>query len=341
METSYLDIWKILDIDKWQRLQDSLALATKLAIITVDYKGIPVSKHSYPCSFCQLIRSQSEYSKYCFKCDSRGGLEAVRLNAPYIYLCHCNIVDLAIPIMIDGKYIGAVMAGEVVLKVEEENKLEKILTSPLIELFADDDVVQMYKEIPKTTYAEVERSANMLFEISNYIVAEALNKNMILEMYSELVVSSKAKKQNSAVTGYAQDNIKHVKKVIGNAFTDAYVKNTVEDKAICKNPVLRPAFDYIFKNKGEKISQEQMAKLCHLSVSHFSRIFAKEAGESFPAFFSRLKVQWSKHLLENTDLSILQISEELGFSDTSYYIRIFKKFEKITPAVYRKFFMEG
>ena len=37
----------------------------------------------------------------------------VRSNEPYIYLCHYNIVDVAVPIIIDGRYMGAIMAGTV------------------------------------------------------------------------------------------------------------------------------------------------------------------------------------------------------------------------------------
>lgn len=186
MQTSYLDIRKILDIEKWQQLQNSIALSTKLAIITVDYKGVSVTRHSYPCSFCKYVRDQPELLNYCFKCDSRGGLEAARLNAPYIYLCHCNIIDLAVPIVIDGKYIGAVMAGEVRLPPDEENCLEKILISPTKALFENREVMRMYNDIPMAKFKDVEQCARMLFEISNYIVEEANKKNMILEMCSNL-----------------------------------------------------------------------------------------------------------------------------------------------------------
>ena len=84
-----------------------------------------------------------------------------------------------------------------------------------------------------------------------------------------------------------------------------------------------------------------MAQLCHISTSHFSRLFAKEVGEGFSSFVSRLKVEWSKQLLEKTDLPVTQISDELGFSEPGYYIKTFKKFEKVTPATYRKYYAES
>ena len=114
-----------------------------------------------------------------------------------------------------------------------------------------------------------------------------------------------------------------------------------EERIKCKNPVLQPAFDYIFEKKGEDLSQKHIAEICHISTSYFSRIFPKEVGESYSGFISRLNVQRSKHLLEDTNWTIVHISEELGFNDVGYYIRTFKKYENVTPAVYRKFFMES
>lgn len=80
MTIDYLDLHKIINVDKWQSLQDALAKQTGMAIITVDYKGVPVTKHSGCHSFCQLLRDDPELSKNCQKCDSRGGIEATRLN---------------------------------------------------------------------------------------------------------------------------------------------------------------------------------------------------------------------------------------------------------------------
>ncbi|WP_252233382.1 PocR ligand-binding domain-containing protein, partial [Clostridium sp. DSM 1985] len=82
-----LNLNKVIDLEKWVNLQESLAVVTKVAIIIVDYKGNPITKHSGCHRFCKAVRANPELVKYCQKCDSRGGLEAVRLNEPYIYLC--------------------------------------------------------------------------------------------------------------------------------------------------------------------------------------------------------------------------------------------------------------
>ena len=105
------DLKSLLDIPLWETVQDHIARLTGTAIITVDFKGIPITKHSCRTRFCSVIRENPVSCKRCFRCDALAGLEAVRLGKPYIYLCHCGIVDVAIPVMGGETYLGAVMFG--------------------------------------------------------------------------------------------------------------------------------------------------------------------------------------------------------------------------------------
>jgi ligand-binding sensor protein len=100
MNAKPLKLINILNLKKWKVLQDNLANITGMAITTVDYKGIPVIEKSNYTNFCTFIRSDFEREKHCQKCDSIGGLEGVRRNQAYKYLCHFNIVDIAIPIVV-------------------------------------------------------------------------------------------------------------------------------------------------------------------------------------------------------------------------------------------------
>ncbi len=181
---------KLIDLEKWEDLQETIASVTNVAIIIVDYKGNPVTKHSGCHRFCKEIRANPELVKYCQKCDSRGGLEAVRLNEPYIYLCHYNIIDIAIPIMIDGKYIGAIMAGQVkLLDVKVESSLEKILvlSKDSSARKALDDFKEYYYELPVLSYEKIKKISDMLFSLCNYLIEEALEKNLISDIYLKIV----------------------------------------------------------------------------------------------------------------------------------------------------------
>ena len=336
-----MQLEKILDIAKWQSLQDSLAISTRLAIITVDFMGAPVTRHSEPRPFCKMIRGSMDLEGYCRKCDSRGGLEAVRLKKPYIYLCHRNIVDVAVPIIVAGKYVGAVMAGEVrVSDADNDFGLEKILLSPRRKLLQNPNIRLMYNAIPAMPLQEIEIATQLISDLCQYIVGEAMNRNLMLELYEKFFPHNHVQ-DNLTPEGYNIDAVYNAKKELECAATNIYVESSAKKKLTCTNPVLQPAFNYIYQNKGENVTQTKAAGLCHLSAGYFGRLFMKETGEKFTRFMSRQKVEWAKLMLERTEYSVAQISEELGFGEPGYFIKTFKKLEAITPAIYRRYYREN
>lgn len=335
MRSGSLKLDKILDIPKWKNLQDALARVTGLAIITVDYKGVPITQHSSRRQFCGYMREHPDLEAFCQKCDSRGGLEAVRIGMPYTYLCHCHIVDIAIPIIVDDKYIGAIMAGQIKLSDKsEEDRLETILNSPIQKQFDSPDFRKQFDEIPSMSFDQLQRAVDMLSILSNYIVEEAMNKNLVLEMYEQVLSNERI---GDISEGHQINTVENIRRNLGVAVVSAYIKTSSENKQTCANRILQPAIDHIFEHKGEMLPQKTASEMCHISPGHFSRLFMKETGEHYANFYSRQKVEWSKQLLEKTNLPITQISDELGFNEPGYFIKTFRKFEGITPAIYRKF----
>ncbi|ENK1242015.1 PocR ligand-binding domain-containing protein [Clostridium botulinum] len=164
-----------IDIEMFQKIQDDIAKATGLGIITCDYKGKPVTKHSRCSQFCMAIRKIKSCKELCEKCDSRGGLEAVRTGKPYIYRCHKGLVDFAVPIIIEGHYLGSVMAGQILTEKEQLEKLETMVQSS-DESKLEDELLDLYNETTVIPFEKIEAVAHMMFHISNYIVGEAVLK---------------------------------------------------------------------------------------------------------------------------------------------------------------------
>ncbi|WP_125154626.1 sensor histidine kinase [Clostridium rectalis] len=170
-----------IDIEMFQKIQDDIAAATGLGIITCDYKGRPVTKHSKCAEFCEAIRKIKGYKELCEKCDSRGGLEAVRTGNPYIYRCHKGLVDFAVPIIIEDQYLGAVMAGQILTEEKELEKLE-IMVQNVGNLELKNELLTLYNKIPVIQFEKIEAIAQMMFHISNYIVGEAALKMAQMEL---------------------------------------------------------------------------------------------------------------------------------------------------------------
>ena len=58
--------------------------------------------------------------------------------------------------------------------------------------------------------------------------------------------------------------------------------------------------------------------------------------ESFSDYLNRLRIEKACRLLEESDLSIAQVSSEVGYSEHSYFCRVFKKVMGKTPSLWRR-----
>lgn len=318
MRTAFTEIDQIVNPKKFQLIQDDIALATDLAIITVDYMGKPLTTHSNCSEFCKNVRS-SKYGNYCEKCDSHGGLEAARNRKPFIYICHAGIVDFAIPIIVNDLYLGAFMAGQIRLSsLDSHYAPERILhnVNQTFDPMKDAGFQESYAKLPIMRLDKIIALANMLLHISNYCVNEAELKTLI---------TSNSKRQESIhfdKTKYINDD---------QGLTRPLHKHTRNESYL----IIQPALTFIKKHPKEKITLKKLADLCNISPSYFSKLFARENLGSLSDYVNRAKTERAKELLLETNWPIRTVAENLGFDDCGYFIKVFKHSTNKTPLEYR------
>lgn len=103
-----------------------------------------------------------------------------------------------------------------------------------------------------------------------------------------------------------------------------------------KQPVVRNCILYINDHIREKISLNEICDSLGVNKSYLSSIFNREMGFSIVDYIHKKRISNAKYLLSNTDFSISEISDYVGYFDTSYFIRIFKTVSGITPLKYRE-----
>ena len=324
-----LDLKSILDIPLWEKIQDELARLTGTAIITIDYKGNPITKHSCRTDFCSVIREDPVFRKRCCRCDALAGLEAVRMGKPYIYLCHCGVVDAAVPVTVGNRYLGAVMFGQVrIPDGDTDAKVERLVSE--VSSFQTgsesdrQDLIEMYDRLPEMEYKRIVAIADTLNAIVNYIVDRAVNSENEAMTYKFLLQNSNI--QNAAAFSEIQ----------GLKAPELEWGDFPVERELPKSSPIYPAVAYVHNHRQEMVTMNDMARLCHLSPSYFSRLFRREMGENFINYVNRIKVQWAKERLRSSNDSVVQIAQELGYMDSSYFISVFKKFEGTTPLAYRQ-----
>ncbi len=95
------------------------------------------------------------------------------------------------------------------------------------------------------------------------------------------------------------------------------------------------AREYIISNYNTDIELEDIARHACLSVNHLLRTFKQAFGQSPHQYLIKVRVDRAKYLLRNTNYTINEIVEIIGFECPSSFIRLFKSINKVTPGKYR------
>ncbi len=94
--------------------------------------------------------------------------------------------------------------------------------------------------------------------------------------------------------------------------------------------------NYISQNIGKEIYVSEIADYIGMNPEYLTRFFKKEKGVSLKKYIDSQKLTRAKHLLENTDESVTEIANSVGYSNYVSFTRAFKQHMGVAPSEYRK-----
>jgi len=98
-----------------------------------------------------------------------------------------------------------------------------------------------------------------------------------------------------------------------------------------KNAHVISAMRYINENIRKPLSLNDVSEAIHLSKEYTSKIFKKEMNQTISEYINEQKMLIAKEMLYNNDLSLREISLQLGYDNYGYFSRVFKKHFSISP----------
>ena len=99
---------------------------------------------------------------------------------------------------------------------------------------------------------------------------------------------------------------------------------------------IRKVVSYLRYNYSQEISLAKLAKTAAMAPSYLSRQFKEETGMTISETIRRMRCDQAARLLKETGISIAEISSFVGYQDSNYFVKVFKKTLGKTPSEFRK-----
>ncbi|WP_285122010.1 helix-turn-helix domain-containing protein, partial [Lactococcus petauri] len=107
----------------------------------------------------------------------------------------------------------------------------------------------------------------------------------------------------------------------------------LHDSDISNNVLAKEILNFI-ENNIRTVSLENISQKFHFHPNYLSALIKKETGCSYSEWLIKFRIDYAKKYLSQTDLSVQQIIEEVGYSDKTYFFKLFKEHVNMTPGAY-------
>ena len=182
-------------------------------------------------------------------------------------------------------------------------------------------------------------------KIYHYIKEEDPARMFFVRGYLELLIASLIAKNNPVETA---DNAvlpfeEGTEEKLSSKFTPlseeeklSKIRDKIKKNNIAPDYRIQAVVDYIVLHPKENYSPKRLSDMAGLSKQRFSSLFTSQVGKSPMVYVKELKLTTAARKLLVSNLHINEIAYELGYEDTNYFIREFKRSFGCTPRQYRQ-----
>lgn len=358
------ELLNLIDIDSLKEILNAFTTTTGLMANVVDVSGRSIFSRkdmTQCCKFCKLIMNMEHGLERCQSAYERAGKQAALFGEPYIFRCPAGLIEWAAPIMVDGRHLGSIICGQVLMWEPEEffwielREMNKSLTSDFKELF------KAVEELPVVSGDTVQAASYLLYIIANFITRSGWEQKkrkeelMIqkLRLNEELETRKKLEEQLGQLFIYSMNKESDLMELIKNGNTEQANRLLTE---LTTDIILgsKGNMDVIRTRSIELIvmtsrtavsagvSQERTSRInasfiqlilqqnsiddislqLQTAIDIFQKEIQKRTSIPEPAAIKAMKEYMKQHFRENLTLDTIA---ESAFLSASYASRLFKK----------------
>lgn len=228
--------------------------------------------------------------------------------------------------------------GQEALEQYGNHKIDLIITDIEMPIMNGLEYMRRIREVSDSTeiviltaYEEFEYAQKAIQnQVINYIL-KPIDEEQILETLKKAKDNLEKKKSLDLFFGTSYPTLTSDRNE-----TDESIKTGLEQDMMSKNIVVRQAYQYVVEHIDDKISLTKISDTLGISKNYFCSLFKQETGENFLNFVSRMKIQRAKTLLAKDNRRVYEVCDYLGYSDVTYFTKLFKKYVNMSPNEYKK-----
>lgn len=110
------------------------------------------------------------------------------------------------------------------------------------------------------------------------------------------------------------------------------VNDIVSDDTVVK------MIQYLNEHLGDKVTLENLVKEFSMNRNRINELFVKETTMTCLNYLLKMRMNLAQIMLSETELQIGEIADRVGYADSNYFIKVFKKYAKVTPSKYRELY---
>lgn len=200
-----LDIIHLFGREKLEQIQTILSNTTGLAFVTVDYKGDAITNETSFSEFCKNIRNSPLGLQRCKSSDAFGSIQASVTQKANVYFCPCGLTEVAIPIIIQGHYLGGFIGGQIRCNdaPNEICNLKSVMPNKELDNLSDN-FKYLFNDIPIFPYNKLKSIAELV-----QLVVNQLGENLLSKHINPQIATSKLMEINE-INNYLKKDLDKV-----------------------------------------------------------------------------------------------------------------------------------
>lgn len=358
------ELLNLIDMDSLKEILNAFTTTTGLMANVVDVNGRSIFTRkdvTKCCKFCKLIMAMEHGLERCQSAYKRAGKQASLFGEPYIFRCPAGLIEWAAPIIVDGKHLGSIICGQVLMWEPEEffwielREMNKSLTSDFKELF------KAVEELPVVSGDMVQAASYLLYIIANFITKSGWEQKkrseelmeQKLRLSEELETRKKLEEQLGQMFIYSMNkeselmelikegNTEMVNHLLGELTTDI-ILGSKGNMDVIRTRSIELIIMTSRTAVSAGVSQERTSQInasfiqvilqqnsidgissqLQMAMDIFQKEIQKRSSIPEPASIKTMKKFINEHFRENLTLENIAAS---AFLSTSYASRLFKK----------------